>query len=703
MTSGYGLPEGVVSSLAPSASKKLETSFFYEWAAGQVPVEREIVDKVFTPAEKICQHCLKNLSVYRKRERVGIHDLTEDWRATIIIKVCKNKDCPFSLYKTKEPAREGILIKPIEFDRDIFPYYHVTKSVIEEVGRLFHSRHLNYHEVKLEFQERYGLKISERTINRWDQLYQSWQQACNEQLSPLYREKLQGLSIITWQVDGSVSGANHEVARVIEPVTRLHLSSVPVEARHCGRPGAFIEVLEKAKERFGEPVLVIHDDDSSIEAAISKVLPGVAIQTCIFHVMDNNGEDLFDGLASDLKKLLQKKSYRKALQAVVKDLQSRMTGGLPPRAMELLQIVDILIKPAVATYHYQPVILRKMDLFVDAGTFLQKRLALIKGKLPREGQPEDGILELRQLKSQFPKEIVRNWLQSPVVQEDPATSALVRIAGIVHGIVTDKKFKQLYRTWKVLNQEFQRLQSIFYGAFLDSVPPDLDDSQEDSFPGYWEFKKITGEQKSIEDKMKKITPANNFWINVKHRPGEITRDYALRRLNSLIKIWEDMTDDYPQLKGVIKRLKKKKNQLFTFCGYPGQSFHQQAIESDNATIKRNLRKRSGHSKFKTRWILQEQALSQIANTVQPSPETTPAYRLGIKKAVICAMLYSIDWSLVKKYRERQRAARLPSILHRRAYKDGFGSIFKTGASYWIQAIISGTLSYLERMNVEEKV
>ncbi len=110
----------------------------------------------------------------------------------------------------------------------------------------------------------------------------------------------------------------------------------------------------------------------------------MAIQPCRLHLCKNVSADLFTDLAKNWTGLLKEKAYRKAFRGVIKTLLPALSQEVPPHGEEVLQLIDILLQPAVASYHYQPSMLSKLELFADAGIFLQKRLELIQGWIRRK-------------------------------------------------------------------------------------------------------------------------------------------------------------------------------------------------------------------------------------------------------------------------------------------------------------------------------
>lgn len=679
----------------PPETVELEQDERFPWQTEtEVLDERPSQEVVLEPQEGHHDVPLADLGTYNVRVRQNIHDLEVDRRMTIICKTCGQPNCPVTAPNIHKTAQGACVIKPEGLPHELFPYQYVTKRVINEVGRLVHREAMSYERVQSFLRNHHNLQVHVTTVGRWVKLYQAWRQAADDMLTPYYIQGLQTLPYVVWQVDGTKGDAYHETIRIIEPVTGLHLASQAVEVRHGGRQAAIMEALNRALERFGPPGLLCRDGDEAIDAAYKVVLPGVPIQTCILHVFDNVGDKLFADVKKTFKDLLRRSKYQDRLREITKKLPFSSEDPPPPYETELLHIIDLLRYTPPTRKDHQTPLLAKIDLFKKAATFLHKRMKTLRGQLPSLGPVSPKLRQFRHSKTRCPDPIKQNWVASPVIQDGIWTWALVEVTKLVQEITCDPVFKGLPSKLSQLQREFERLQSIFYGAWLESASSLPSRPLSDTSSATWAYQGLQCHQKRFQEKLDAIAQRTNWWAQGKRRPEESIAAYALRRLEALLKLWEEDYVGYRPISETIKLIRNQEDYLFTFCQYPGTPFHQQPIEADNNAIKRPLRQRSGQLQFGVRLLEQEPVLSQLANFEGRNYNQTPAARLGIKQDQITQVLQQIDWATVQQYRAQQRSRRSLIRLRHRVYQENFEAVFKDGEEAWLDYLIELTEEYL---------
>ena len=90
-------------------------------------------------------------------------------------------------------------------------------------------------------------------------------------------------------VDGTCEGDSPNLFCGIDGISEIVLGSVKIPSE---RKEWLVPFFQRIKERYGNPIALVHDMGVGIVAAVEDVFPGVADFICHFHFLRDVGKDL---------------------------------------------------------------------------------------------------------------------------------------------------------------------------------------------------------------------------------------------------------------------------------------------------------------------------------------------------------------------------------------------------------------------------
>jgi hypothetical protein len=248
--------------------------------------------QLLEPCRDRCPRCGGPAHVAYHNART-VTTLTGVYRLTLRIRRCIRPACPWSR-RAYRPEAEGAWALPHgEFGLD----------VLALVGQLRVAEHRSVPEIHLRLLAR-GVQLAERTVGY---LLERYEELVALQLAdrPRLRERLRAQGQAVLALDGLQPDRGHEVLWVI----RDCLSGEVLLARSLlsAAQGDLVALLREVQAALPVPVRgVISDGQSSIQAAVQAVFPGVPHQLCQFHYLREAAKPI-DAADRHAKKELKKR------------------------------------------------------------------------------------------------------------------------------------------------------------------------------------------------------------------------------------------------------------------------------------------------------------------------------------------------------------------------------------------------------------
>jgi Transposase, Mutator family len=276
--------------------------------------------RLLEPCRDRCPHCGGPAHVAYHNGRT-VTTLTGVYRLTLRIRRCIRPACPW-YRRAYRPEAEGAWALPHgEFGLD----------VLALVGHLRMAEHRSVPEIHLRLLAR-GVQLAERTVSY---LLERYEELVALQLAdhPRLRERLQAQGQAVLALDGLQPDRGHEVLWVIRdcPSGEVLLARSLLSAAQ----GDLVALLREVQAALPVPVRgVISDGQSSIQAAVQAVFPGVPHQLCQFHYLREAAKPI-DAADRHAKK----------------ELKKRLRGVRPlERALEASEAAEAADAPAARGY-----------------------------------------------------------------------------------------------------------------------------------------------------------------------------------------------------------------------------------------------------------------------------------------------------------------------------------------------------------------
>jgi Transposase, Mutator family len=267
--------------------------------------------RLLAPCHDRCPHCGGPAHVAYHNART-VTTLTGVYRLTLRIRRCIRPACPW-YHRAYRPEAEGAWALPHgEFGLD----------VLALVGHLRVAEHRSVPEIHLRLLAR-GVRLAERTVSY---LLERYEELVALQLAdhPRLRERLRAQGQAVLALDGLQPDRGHEVLWVIRdcPSGEVLLARSLLSAAQ----GDLVALLREVQAALPVPVRgVISDGQSSIQAAVQAVFPGVPHQLCQFHYLREAAKPI------DAADRHAKKELKKRLRGV-RPLERALEAGDAPDA-----------------------------------------------------------------------------------------------------------------------------------------------------------------------------------------------------------------------------------------------------------------------------------------------------------------------------------------------------------------------------------
>jgi hypothetical protein len=224
-------------------------------------------------------------------------------------------------------------------------------DVLVCIGKALFLKHRNVQEVVVELREK-NIDISPREVSYLGKKFITYLAMAHGQCSDRIKEAMQLRGGYVFHLDGTCEGQEPLLMSGLDSLSEIVLANVKLPSEKMEN---VIPFLKKVKERYGNPIALVHDMGAGILKAVEDVFPKVPDFVCHFHFLRDIGKDLllseYDTIRNRLRThgITAKLHYRaKRLKQSIDENpdmvdvfhHSFQEGGLPESSLELIPTVN---------------------------------------------------------------------------------------------------------------------------------------------------------------------------------------------------------------------------------------------------------------------------------------------------------------------------------------------------------------------------
>jgi hypothetical protein len=155
-------------------------------------------------------------------------------------------------------------------------------------------------------------------------------------------------------LDGTCEGDSPHLFTGIDGIAEIVLDNIKLPSE---KAELIVPFLQQIRQRYGDPVALVHDMGSGILSAVKTVFKDIPNFICHFHFLRDIGKDLFEKEYAQIRNRLQKHKIRTLLRQKIKALD-KIIGDDTEAEGQLMAGIDrghidpsfIKKMPAMATY-----------------------------------------------------------------------------------------------------------------------------------------------------------------------------------------------------------------------------------------------------------------------------------------------------------------------------------------------------------------
>jgi hypothetical protein len=272
----------------------------YHWPADTdfAYVELDVLDRD-------CSVCGRRMYVCDHRHR-RLHTLEGPLHLTCKLNHCPDPNCR-GRATTQSPEMECTIAPP---------QWAIGWDVLVWIGHRRFSRHWAISQIQAELVDTYGIKLSERSLSRYAEHYQTML-AARQQDSERLRREYEGTDNIILTIDGLQPEKGHEALYVVRELTRKRvwfaealISATEDEVRRL------IAMAQEQAQALGKSVqLWISDKQDAFVKGIAAEFPGVPHRYCGNHFVRDLAKPV---LAADSHAKVQMRRKVRGLRGIEK-------------------------------------------------------------------------------------------------------------------------------------------------------------------------------------------------------------------------------------------------------------------------------------------------------------------------------------------------------------------------------------------------
>lgn len=283
------------------------------------PAETDFAFLELDVLERDCAVCGHRMYICDHRHR-RVHTLEGPLHITCKLNHCPDPTCPGHT-KTKSPELESSIAPP---------QWAIGWDVLVWIGHRRFSRHWAITQIQGELLDSYGIKLSERSITRYTQHYQTML-AARQQDPERLRHEYEGADEIILTIDGLQPEKGHEALYVVRELTRKRvwfaealISATEDEVRRL------IAMAKQQAEALGKTVkLWISDKQDAFVKGIAAEFPGVPHRYCANHFLRDLAKPV---LEADSHAKVQMRRKVRGLRGIEKAVLKQQRDSLQDRS-----------------------------------------------------------------------------------------------------------------------------------------------------------------------------------------------------------------------------------------------------------------------------------------------------------------------------------------------------------------------------------
>ena len=152
-------------------------------------------------------------------------------------------------------------------------------DVLVYIGDALFLKHRNAQEVVVELREK-NIDISPREVSYLGKKFITYLAIAHGQCSERIKEAMQLRGGYVFHLDGTCEGQEPLLMSGLDSLSEIVLANVKLPSEKMEN---IIPFLKKIKERYGNPIALVHDMGAGILKAVEEVFPKIPDFVCHFH------------------------------------------------------------------------------------------------------------------------------------------------------------------------------------------------------------------------------------------------------------------------------------------------------------------------------------------------------------------------------------------------------------------------------------
>ncbi len=226
-------------------------------------------------------------------------------------------------------------------------------DVIVYVGNALFVHCRNVREIKESLAGR-NISISENEVTFLGKKFILYLAAAHRESSERLRDSMTKRGGYILHVDGTCEGNSPHLFSGMDGMSEFVLDNIKIPSE---KKELLVPFFHQVKDRYGDPIALVHDMGKGILTAVEEVFPGTPDFICHFHFLRDIGKDLFGEEYKVIFNRLKKHGIRTKLRQKLKALEKAIRGnsqvyGDLKTSIEKGQIETLCLEqiPAVSTY-----------------------------------------------------------------------------------------------------------------------------------------------------------------------------------------------------------------------------------------------------------------------------------------------------------------------------------------------------------------
>jgi len=291
----------------------------------------------FDPAQDHCGRCHSRLKVRKTNTRKVITLHIGEFSARETVSLCPQ--CQ-SIHQSEELA--GLVAPGSNFGYDILVY----------IGKALFLRHRNDREVVAELAQK-NVQISTRQIAYLGKKFVTYLAIAHQRCAARIKQAMQLKGGYVFHLDGTCDGQSPLLMSGLDSLSEIVLGNVKLPSEKADK---IIPFLKDIKEKFGDPLALVHDMGKGILNAVARVFPKTPDFICHFHFLRDIGKDLFGDEYDIIRQRLRKHGITTQLRVHAKKLKQAIdknpdaidtfhrglgNNSLPESALEIIPALNV--------------------------------------------------------------------------------------------------------------------------------------------------------------------------------------------------------------------------------------------------------------------------------------------------------------------------------------------------------------------------